>query len=334
MTVPVLSVDNLVKEFYVKTTAGLRSARQTVYAVSGVSFAVEEGQTFGLVGESGSGKTTVGRCVLRLLEPTSGNIAFKGQDITSLSQIELRPLRRQMQIVFQDPYASLDPRLTVGTSIAEPLVVHKVPGDHVEKVASLLELVGLSPGHSRRFPHEFSGGQRQRVGVARALALNPSLLILDEPVSALDVSIQAGVVNLLQDIQKELGLSYVFIAHDLSVVRHISDVIGVMYLGKLVEVGPAESVYTNPRHPYTTALLSAVPEPNPVTERGRQRIVLTGEVPSPIDPPSGCRFRTRCPRADEICANEEPLLSSAGGAHQVACHFPEEVPVTLGGAGR
>lgn len=334
MTTPVLAVNELVKEFYVKTTTGLRSARQTVYAVSGVSFSVEEGQTFGLVGESGSGKSTVGRCVLRLLEPTSGNIAFKGQDITTLSQTELRPLRRQMQIVFQDPYASLDPRLTVGTSIAEPLVVHKVDVDHSEKVASLLELVGLSPDHARRFPHEFSGGQRQRVGVARALALNPSLLILDEPVSALDVSIQAGVVNLLQDIQKDLGLSYVFIAHDLSVVRHISDVIGVMYLGKLVEVAPAESVYLSPLHPYTTALLSAAPEPNPITERGRQRIVLSGEVPSPIDPPSGCRFRTRCPRAEDRCATEEPTLKHSGRSHQVACHFPNEVPVSLGGSGR
>jgi peptide/nickel transport system ATP-binding protein/oligopeptide transport system ATP-binding protein len=323
----ILSVRDLVKHFTIKTSKGLRSTRLTVQAVSGVSFDIAQGQTLGLVGESGSGKTTVGRCILRLIEPTSGSVQFRDQELVGMPQKQLRRLRQQMQIVFQDPYASLDPKMTVGASIAEPLKVQRVAVNHDARVAELLELVGLAPDHGRRFPHEFSGGQRQRIGVARALALNPQLIVLDEPVSALDVSIQAGVVNLLEDLQNQLGLSYLFIAHDLSVVRHISDVVAVMYLGKLMELAPAEEIYNSAAHPYTQALLSAVPEPDPVTERSRHRILLQGDVPSPISPPSGCRFRTRCPVARELCAEEEPQMKERGQGHLVACHFPGPISV-------
>jgi peptide/nickel transport system ATP-binding protein/oligopeptide transport system ATP-binding protein len=329
MTEPILAVRDLVKDFPIKSNSGLRVVQSRVQAVAGVSFEILPGQTLGLVGESGSGKTTAGRCVLRLTEPTSGSVKFKGQELVGLDAGKLRKFRRQMQIVFQDPQASLDPRLTVGAAVAEPLRIQKVEGNHQQRVAELLETVGLSADHARRFPHEFSGGQRQRIGIARALALNPSLLVLDEPVSALDVSIQAGVINLLEDLQDQFGLSYLFIAHDLSVVRHISDVVAVMYLGRLMEVAPAEELYTAPSHPYTQALLSAIPEPDPNIERSRERILLQGDVPSPINPPSGCRFRTRCAFVQEICAEEEPELIDRGQGHPVACHFPQPVPVSL-----
>jgi len=323
MTTQLLKVTNLVKNFELRVNNGARRKKRIVQAVTNVSFGLEKGQTLGLVGESGSGKTTVGRCVLRLIEPTSGTVEFEGQELGSLKFEELRALRRKMQIVFQDPFASLDPKMTVGASISEPLVVQGVPGDHTDKVIELLELVGLAPDHAQRFPHEFSGGQRQRIGVARALALNPALVVLDEPVSALDVSIQAGVVNLFEDLQHRLGMSYIFIAHDLSVVRHIADRVAVMYLGKIVEIGDQKAVYEKPSHPYTKALLSAVPVPDPKSERARQRIMLEGDVPSPVNPPSGCRFRTRCWKAQDVCAQEEPVLMQRASGQMSACHFPE-----------
>ncbi|MEA2392076.1 MAG: peptide/nickel transport system ATP-binding protein [Solirubrobacteraceae bacterium] len=321
-----VEVDHLKLYFPIKRGLLIDREIGRVHAVDDVSFTLREGETLGMVGESGCGKTTLARCLMRLLTPTDGSLRFRGNDITNASRRALRPLRAEMQMVFQDPYASLNPRKRVGQIIGQPLRLHGHKGEDVEsRTRDLLDRVGLQREHVNRFPHEFSGGQRQRIGVARALALEPKLIVLDEPVSALDVSIQAQIINLLDDLQDEFGLSYLFVAHDLSVVRHVSDRIAVMYLGKLMELSPAEELYTKPIHPYTSALLGAIPVPDPRENRARERIVLEGEPPNPIDPPTGCRFHTRCPRATEICKRVEPPLAEYAAGHLAACHHPLNV---------
>ena len=338
MSEPLVRVSGLVKHFPI--TRGILFRRQVgaVHAVDGVSLDVAEGETLGLVGETGCGKSTTARLIMRLLDPTSGTIEYRGRDIAGLGRRELKPLRREMQMIFQDPYSSLNPRKTVGSIVAEPFRIHDIdpPGGLRKRVQELMEQVGLNPEHYNRFPHEFSGGQRQRIGVARALALGPRLIIADEPVSALDVSIQAQILNLLRDLQRELGLTIVFIAHDLSVVRHMCDRIAVMYLGKVVELADSAALYSHPRHPYTAALLSAVPVAAPGERRERQ--VLPGDVPSPSDPPPACRFHTRCWKCQELCTVEEPVLDTKLGGNLAACHFPlsdsevaERLPVRSAG---
>jgi oligopeptide/dipeptide ABC transporter ATP-binding protein len=333
---PLVEVRNLVKHFPILQGILFKKQIGKVHAVDDVSFDIYPGETLGLVGETGCGKTTTGRLVLRLVDPTSGSIKFEGRELTGLSPKELRPLRREMQIIFQDPFASLDPRMTVGSIIGEPLAIHRLAEGKaaLRRTQDLMERVGLNPDRHNRYPHEFSGGQRQRVGVARALAVEPKLIICDEPVSALDVSIQAQILNLLADLQREFKLTYLFIAHDLSVVRHVSDRVAVMYLGKIVEVARSSDLYRGTRHPYSGALLSAIPQPDPVIARKHRRVILGGDVPSPVDPPSGCRFHPRCPVANEkpdermpLCSVTEPPLVAMGEAHIVACHFPLELKV-------
>ncbi|UYM04816.1 ABC transporter ATP-binding protein [Solicola gregarius] len=321
---PLLEVKDLVKYFPVKSSGLIRRTIGQVQAVDGINFELGAGESLGLVGESGCGKSTTGRVLTKLYEPTSGQIMFEGTDLAPLSSKQMLPYRKDIQLIFQDPYSSLNPRHTVGTIVATPLRVHSVVPEKkiMDRVKELLEVVGLNPEHYNRYPSEFSGGQRQRIGIARALALQPKLMIADEPVSALDVSIQAQVINLLQGLQKEFNIAFLFIAHDLAVVRHFCPRIAVMYLGKIVEIGDREDIYNNPHHPYTQALLSAVPDVKQAEVGGRrERIMLEGDVPSPINPPSGCRFRTRCWKAQDICAREEPPLLQIGGPHQAACHF-------------
>ncbi len=321
-----VEVEHLKQYFPIRAGVLFDRVVAQVHAVDDVSFELRAGETLGLVGESGCGKSTLSRAILRLLDPTAGTIRFRGTDITRAGRRELRPLRRELQMVFQDPFASLNPRKRVGQIVGMGMRLNGVPRDKVDqRVRELLERVGLQPEHINRFPHEFSGGQRQRIGVARALALDPKLIVLDEPVSALDVSIQAQMINLLDDLQNEFGLTYLFVAHDLSVVRHVSDRVAVMYLGKIVELSPSEELYERPIHPYSAALLSAIPIPDPRENRARERAVLQGEPPNPIDPPSGCRFHPRCPRATEVCTTVEPQLTEYPGGHLAACHHPLNV---------
>ena len=321
LTEPLLKVEYLQKYFPIRKGIVVQKHVGDVKAVDGVSFNIQRGETLGMVGESGCGKSTIGRTILRLLEPTGGKVTFEGKVLNDFSGEEMRKMRSQMQMIFQDPYASLNPRMTVGDIIGEPILIHGGSNrlERENRVRKLLDVVGLSPYHGARYPHEFSGGQRQRIGIARALSVNPKLIVCDEPVSALDVSIQAQVINLLEDLQKEFELTYLFIAHDLSVVKHISNRVVVMYLGKAVELSESEELYRNPLHPYTIALLSAIPLPDPMVKK--ERIILKGDVPSPVNPPSGCRFHTRCPKAQGICKEQEPEFEDIGNGHYVACHF-------------